>query len=214
MLSRRRCCCGSQCKLHLVGCDGTTALAGATVTVRNSDGDTLDSGTTDDSGDWSTTAGCGSDRTVTVEATGYTTHDFTGQTLSSTTLDLSMAPYLDTDDYAICCGNCPLPKTIHYTWSSHHVVTGDHGGSGTATYRPGNGDWPAALGAMMCQDGNPVLAVSWVDPDGGATLSCSYLPTSYSCDPLNVVWGMPPEDECPGYSADTGITAQSMTVTA
>lgn len=199
--------------IHVYGCSGTDPLAGAAVTIKDSDGTELDSGTTDESGNFTTTAGCGSDRTVTIEATGYSTHDFTGQTLSSTTLNLNMAGYLDTENYAFCCGNCPLPKTIHYTWSDHHVITGDHSGSGTATYRPGNQDWPAALGSLICQDGFPVLSMTYQDPDGG-TLSCTYAPTSFTCDPLNIVFGMPSDDECPGYSAGSGITAQSMTMTA
>ncbi len=215
MLVKKRCCCGSQCTVHVIGCSGSDDLVGASVTIKDSGGTTLDSGTTDEHGNFTTTAGCGSDRTVTVEATGYTTHDFTGQTLSSTTLNVNMAGHLDTTNYAICCGNCPLPKTVHYTWSSHHVVSGDHGGSGTSTFvLLGVNGWHLVLGDMICQDGNPVLSISYEDTIEGGTLSCTYLPTSFTCDPLNIVFGMPPEDECPNFSASTGTTSFSMTVTS
>jgi len=207
------CVCSAQCTIHVYGCSGSDPLVGATVTITDSDGTTLDSGTTDASGDFVTTIACGSDRTVSIEATGYVTTDFTGQTLSSTTLNINMAGYLDLANYAMCCGNCPLPKAIHYTWSSHHVVTGDHSGSGTATYRPGNSDWPAVLGSLVCGGGSPVLSIGYDNIDGGTT-SCFYAPISYTCDPLNVVFGMPPEDACPNFSASTGTTAFSMTMTA
>jgi hypothetical protein len=203
--------CGDRCTVHLLACNGVADLAGATVTIKDAGGTTLDSGTTDSSGNFTTTAGCGSDRTVTVAATGYSTHDFTGQTLSATTLSLNMAGYLDLTNYAMCCGYCPLPKVFHYTWSNVHNGV-PHSGSGTATYRPGSQDWPAVLGSLMCQSGNPVLSIQYDDVNGG-TILCAYAPTSFSCNPINIVFGMPPEDECPDFIASTGTTAFSMTMT-
>jgi hypothetical protein len=206
------CCCGGgACTVHVIGCSGTDPLVGATVTIKDADGSTLDSGTTDENGDFDTTAGCGSGRTVTVAATGYTTHDFTGQTLSSTPLTINMASHMNATNY-VCCGGCPFPKTLHYTFNN--VVHGvPHSGSGTGNYSASIGEWPLVLGNMTCSYPGAALDISYDDPDVG-TISCLWPATSVVCDPLNIVFDTPTDPPCDKFLADTGITLFHMVVTA
>jgi len=203
------CGCAGECTIHLLACDGTGNLAGAAVTIKDAGGATVDSGTTDASGNFTTTAGCGTNRTVTVAATGYTTHDFTGQTLSATPLNLNMAGYLDPTNY-VCCGGCAFPKLLHYSWTFVDS-TGTHTGSSTATYR-NDGTWWAA-NFFSCLSGAFVKQVQWLDEFGG-TQTCYFPPTSLTCDPLNVVFHLPTEEQCPGYAAASGVTSSTYTVTA
>jgi hypothetical protein len=207
------CCCGGgECTVHLIACDGTGNLAGASVTIKDSGGTTLDSGTTDASGNFATTAGCGSNRTVTVAATGYTTHDFTGQTLSSTVLTLNMASYMDTTNY-VCCFGCPFPKTLHYTFNDIHNGV-PISGSGTGTYQPSTQAWPLALGSMVCSfETGAGLSLLYDDPDAG-TISCLWPATSVTCNPLNIVFDTPTDPPCINFAGDTGITYFHMVVTA
>lgn len=185
-------------------------MSGATVTIKDSGGTTLDTGTTDASGNFTTTAGCGSNRTIVVAETGYTTTTFTGQNLAcGTTLTLDMSGNLDTTNY-VCCGNCAYPKVLHYSWT-FITPSGTHTGSATATYSGGGSWWAANF--FTCLSGVFQKQVQYLD-EFDVLQTCYFLPASLTCDPLNVVFHNPTEEDCPGYAAASGVTSSTYTVTA
>jgi hypothetical protein len=182
-----------------------------TITIKDSGGTTLDSGTTDASGNFTSTDGCGSNRTIVVAALGYTTTTFTGQNLAcGTTLSLDMTGSLDTTNY-VCC-NCAVPRTINFSFSN--VINGvPHSGSGTRTYvELGINAWHVALGDLICFNGHLVLSIQYSDPDTGS-ISCHMLPDSISCNPFSLHFGLPTDPPCTNFAADTGMTSFSMTIT-
>jgi len=133
------CCCGgtlppTPCVVHVIGCTGS-GQHGATVQVKTSTGTVLDSGTTDSSGNFSTTLGCGANRTVVTSMTGYNTSTLTGQTLASTT-PLNVTLGLNSSAY--CCNPCtcttPMPQTLHFSDGNGTCTGGSgdcqHGGCG------------------------------------------------------------------------------------
>lgn len=216
------CECGCQCTLNVLNCAGGY-LVGATVTIKDSGGTTLDSGTTDSIGHFVTTEGCGDNRTVTIAATGYTTTDFTGTTLScGTVTDIDMSTHVESG--RVCC--CLLLKSTVLNWSA--VGTDSGGGtttfSGTGTWNDSEGGWLLGnlwpghpgfpvLATLSCSSGVWFLTISYYDAFVGDFISCSIAGSTVECDPLNLVFDYP-DLGCTNFPDDIGYVTFVVTITS